>query len=498
MSKRFLCLLLTITFLFTAAVGRLGYIAVSGAYEVSSGYNSYLITIDSNYPTLYYSDLQRINNNKNKYVAVIRQTERDIAELYTLFDYNQRQEIINELKNGYPVVRNIDSKYKDKTKSIKIYKINGSDDALKQLISPESGGMLSYLDKNYATKKVAFSIDAKGRLLSGDTGKLEENNYDSYYGFKLTIDKSVQQIAENACKDMKSGAAIVMDVKSSKILACVTKPDDSYINKCFANYCVGSVYKLVVAACALENNIDLTYTCKGSIKVNDSVFSCQGNHTHGTQTLKTALANSCNCYFVNLALTLGSDKILHTSQKFGFDSTINLFDDWSVKASKMPQRDSLTSKGQLALLGFGQGTLLASPLQICSTLCTIANNGTYNEPCLITSRVDKKGNLAPYSTQNSKSAIKKPNANTLVKYMRYVVSNGTGKAADTAKGLSAGKTATAQTGQFADGNELLNTWFAGVYPYNNPKYAIVIMTEQGTSGAKDCCPVFRAIVENLA
>ena len=42
-----------------------------------------------------------------------------------------------------------------------------------------------------------------------------------------------------------------------------------------------------------------------------------------------------------------------------------------------------------------------------------------------------------------------------------------------------------------------NTWFAGVYPYDNLEYAIVVMTENGKSGAGDCCPIFRAIVEKL-
>ena len=46
-------------------------------------------------------------------------------------------------------------------------------------------------------------------------------------------------------------------------------------------------------------------------------------------------------------------------------------------------------------------------------------------------------------------------------------------------------------------NEYLNTWFAGVYPYDNPKYAVVVMKEHGKSGSQDCCPIFRTIVEKL-
>ncbi|MGN0523247.1 MAG: penicillin-binding transpeptidase domain-containing protein [Eubacterium sp.] len=497
MSKRFFCMLISFSLLFSAVIGRIGFVSLSGSYAVSEGYNSFILTIDSAYPTLYYSNLQRINNNKYKYVAVIRQSERDIAELYRLFEYDERQKILEELKNGYPVIRYVDIETKNKANSIQIFKAYDSENSLKQLVSASSGGLLSYLDSNYATKKISFSIDAKGRILAGDKGNIIENNYGDYYGLKLTIDKNVQEIAYDACKDMKSGALIVMDVKTSKILACVSKPDDSYINKCFSNYTVGSVFKLVVAAAALENNIDLKYTCKGTIKVADTEYSCQANHIHGEQNIKTALANSCNCYFVNLALNLGAENIIETAKSLGFDEYINIYDSWNIKGSTLPDENVLNSKGQLSLLGFGQGKLLSTPLQICNSLCTIANNGIYNKPFLVEGIVDSKGNINLNKFVDGKKALSNETGEKIVNYMRYVVSGGTGKAADTDKGLSAGKTATAQTGQYVNGVELLNTWFAGVYPYNQPKYAIVVMTEQGTSGAKDCCPIFSTIVEKL-
>ncbi len=80
--------------------------------------------------------------------------------------------------------------------------------------------------------------------------------------------------------------------------------------------------------------------------------------------------------------------------------------------------------------------------------------------------------------------------------MRYVVTNGTGSLAEY-NNSSAGKTATAQSGIYKNGVEVLNTWFTGFYPYKNPKYAIVVMCENGDSGAGDCAPVYRAIVEKL-
>ena len=71
------------------------------------------------------------------------------------------------------------------------------------------------------------------------------------------------------------------------------------------------------------------------------------------------------------------------------------------------------------------------------------------------------------------------------------------KNAQSSSNKSAGKTATAQTGQYFMKNEYLNTWFAGVYPYDEPKYALVVMKEHGKSGSTDCCPIYRTIVEQL-
>ena len=92
--------------------------------------------------------------------------------------------------------------------------------------------------------------------------------------------------------------------------------------------------------------------------------------------------------------------------------------------------------------------------------------------------------------------MQEKNAKTLLAYMRTVVAEGTGSGADY-QGRCAGKTATAQSGRYVQGREVLNTYFAGVYPFDHPRYAIVVMRENGTSGAADCCPVFRRIVSSL-
>ena len=61
-----------------------------------------------------------------------------------------------------------------------------------------------------------------------------------------------------------------------------------------------------------------------------------------------------------------------------------------------------------------------------------------------------------------------------------------------------GKTSTAQTGRIgSDGTEELTCWFAGFFPYDEPKYAAVIVAEDGISGNLTCAPVFKEIAENV-
>ena len=63
---------------------------------------------------------------------------------------------------------------------------------------------------------------------------------------------------------------------------------------------------------------------------------------------------------------------------------------------------------------------------------------------------------------------------------------------------AAGKTGTAQTGETdSNGRERLCTWFAGFFPYENPQYVVVVFNENGSTGSKDCAPVFRQIADDI-
>lgn len=497
MNKKIFTYSVCVLLLFSLLAGRIGYIIFSGAYLVSDSYNSYTLTIDTKLPNLFYDDGTLLTNNVENYVAVIRPQAQAIAEMTKLFDTAERNEINEDLKKGYPVLKAIDKEKINRANHITVYKTTASDYSCTQFINRQSSGLLSYLPLSIGTKKINFTIDAKGRLLKGDNGTVMEENYESQEGYILSINKAIQDIAQKSSKNMKSGCVLVMNVKDASIAACVIKPNESYINKALSQYAVGSIFKIVVLACAIENDLNPFYNCRGSISIGDTVFSCQSKHVHGYQNLKEALGNSCNCYFVNLAMKLGSEKLLDTMKRFGFEKETELFDKWTVKNASVPTKNDLQSKGELALLGFGQGKLTATPLQMCSALCVIGNGGFYNSPKLVMQKVSNNAVMQNIEYDSPVRVIDKKNTQTILRYLRYVVTNGTGRNAETSSHSSLGKTATAQTGQYSDGRELLNTWFAGLYPYSNPRYAIVVMTEDGISGSGDCCPIYRSIVEKL-
>lgn len=491
MSKRVVVILVTLLFVLSASLGRIAFIMFSGEYKVSSGYNSYSIDLSVLKPTIYDCKLNKLNNNKTEYTAIIRPNEKCLNELQYLFTKTEVSEIRDELSKGYPVIRRIEKPDKS-LKFIQFEKIIASENNSDIFIN----SIFNNFNDEIGSKKVNFSIDALGRLLDGDNGTVINDNYDAQNGVILTLDNSIQQIANEASKSMEKGAVVVMDVENSNILALVSRGDD-YLNRANLSYSVGSIFKLAVCLSAIENNIDADYNCEGSITVGDTTYSCQKEKAHGAQNMKQALANSCNCYFVNLALLLGSDKITQTAQSLGFGEDIYIEEKITAKGGSFPSEELLKSKGQLALLGFGQGELTDSPVHFCSVIASIANGGVYNKPNLILGSVDANGGAYYNEESQGDRVMKASTAYKLTDYMRYFVSNGTGRSADY-NSASAGKTSTSQSGQYIDNQEQYNTWFAGFYPYKNPKYAIVVMTEHGTSGAEDCCPVFRTIVEKLS
>ncbi len=372
------------------------------------------------------------------------------------------------------------------------------------------------LSSEIRVPKVRFFADANGRAMLGEEITVENNGIPET-GVVLTIDKDIQETVEIALdnSDTVCAAAVVMEIKSGAIRACVSRPafdrnniasalndvNSPLINRAFLPFSVGSVFKPIVAAAALEKGVDagFEYNCTGNVTYNGVTFNCHKKSGHGILDMEGALANSCNTYFIALANETGGDNIIKTADLFGFGKPTVLAEGIKSASGYLPEAKELDSKAALANLSFGQGNLLATPLQICSMMSTIANGGILVKPYLVEGETDSSGNfIKKENYKEKKRVISEAVSKILKNFLRAVVTEGSGKSAGSEFVSVSGKTATAQTGKTENGEEICNSWFAGYFPSDNPKYAVVIMKENGEGGSVSCAPVFKVIAETVS
>ncbi len=371
------------------------------------------------------------------------------------------------------------------------------------------------IDSHRGTLSVAYSADALGRMLVGESVVVRNNNYYSQGGIMLTIDRDFQIIVEDALKNgnIDKGAAVVLDVENAAVLACAStpiyernniekylnSPDSPFINRAFEAFPVGSVFKAVTASAALESGIKLTdYYCKGYIEKSNNQFNCNKLEGHGKIDFNTALAMSCNPYFIELSTQVGAEMLLNTAKKLGFGKSIDLGNEFFTAQGNLPDLKELNSDAAVGNLGFGQGALTASPLQIAACFATIANGGTYNTPYVFKGAVNENGSLTPSIQKNGEKVLSKTTCDIIKNAMEETTLSGTGKSAFSSLFNSCTKTATAQSGQYDEnGIEIKYCWFVGFFPAEKPEYIICILKENGSSGGTDGAPVFKEISENI-
>ena len=361
--------------------------------------------------------------------------------------------------------------------------------------------------------KARCGVDAMGRLLDGAALEFTQENYNSPAGVKLTLDRDIQKIVQEALQkfEIGTGAAVVLDTATSEIRAMASVPafdqnnpaasldaDGSpFLNRAITPYSVGSVFKAVTAAAAIENGLheSFSYTCTGAYTLGETVFNCHVRTGHGRQNLAQAMANSCNPYFIDLALHTGREALCTMAENLGLGKKIELADGFYTKSGIMPTAFSLTSGQDIANLAFGQGELLASPLQMAAVYAAIANGGIYRAPSLMKAIIDASGQEVQRAfLPTARRAMSEETARRVGALLNYSVENGSGRHAKPAKVSAAGKTGTAQSGWFLEnGEEVTQSWFCGYFPYDAPRYAVAVLKENGEGGSADCAPVFQYI-----
>ncbi len=430
---------------------------------------------------------------------------------------------------GYFTILKIDGKHaksidNDNIKAIEVYNRYKSSPAVHLIgYTDIDGNGVCGIEKYYNDKikksdgnlKVAYSADAIGRMLVGEKTEIRDNNYYNSSGICLTIDINIQNIVEAALinGNITKGAAIVLDVETSAIIASASSPvydrenlnrylNDSsspFLNRAFEAYPVGSVFKAVTTVASLENNIiPGNYNCCGYIEKSGNNFYCNNRTGHGEIDFTTAFSLSCNPYFIELGTQAGAEKLLKTAKDLGFGKSFDLGNGFLTPKGKLPDLKELNSDAAVGNLSFGQGKLTASPLQVANFYCTIANGGIFNKPYIFNGEFDNNGKFIPSIKETGIVKIKKQTCEQIKNAMLETTKTGTGKLAFSNMFDSCSKTATAQSGVFDENNnEIKYSWFVGFFPYEKPEYVVCIMKENGNSGGIDGAPVFKEICENI-
>jgi peptidoglycan glycosyltransferase len=341
----------------------------------------------------------------------------------------------------------------------------------------------------------------------------------------LTIDHELQQVAADALGDRR-GAVVAIEPSTGRILAMVSSPSfdpnqlashstlnvleyyqsviaddkDPLANRAIAGdqYFPGSVFKVLVAAAALESGryqagSEFENLPELRLPLSTSIVTNSGGRLCGigeTVTIETALVLSCNVPFAELGRDLGEGAIGEMADAFGFEARLEI--PLSVTPSRYPRG---MDQAQLMLSSFGQYDVRVTPLQVAMMSAAVANDGQLMSPQLVQEvlandlRLLEEFEPSVYSTP-----ISKRTANELSRMMVNGVSQGVASAAQVPGVPVAGKTGTAETG-IGEGRSF---WFTGFAPANDPKIAVAVVVEgesaDGT-GNSVAGPIARAVLE---
>ena len=360
----------------------------------------------------------------------------------------------------------------------------------------------------------------------------------------LTIDANLQKVAEEALeknikdlqagkfgkkkKDAKSGAVVVMKVKTGEVLALASYPDyepalftngisqsvyDSYqkgsnlYNRAVSgSYAPGSTFKMATALAGLETGKITTST-----KINDTgVYPRGGNPVcwmytsyrrgHGYLNVSQAIKHSCNYFFYEIGYRVGIDNISKYASYLGLGrkTGIELQDETSGVLATAENKKKMYGDdwylGDTLSAAIGQTLNSFSPLQMAKYVSMLSNGGKNIDVTLIKSviRADgsevSKDEIKKYTNEKlglknettEDLHVKESNLQAILKGMKGVTSEG-GTAYSAFANFDievGGKTGSAQTGDGKDAH----AWFVGFAPYDNPEIAVVVLVEHGGTG----------------
>ena len=369
--------------------------------------------------------------------------------------------------------------------------------------------------KTSGVPDIGVIADGKLRQID-DTGFNVAADASVMRSVRLTLDYKIQALCEQiAARSLNRGAVVVLDTLTGDVLAMVSMPnygqvnvaphinssEGELINRALCAYDAGSIFKIIVAAAALESgaiNLDDRYTCNGYITVGDKNITCFNGVPHGEINFFEAFAKSCNAYFITVGEKLGEDAIKETAERFGIGTTFELFDYSNEQKGGILKTDKFY-QGDIANISIGQGDVQISQLRAAYMAAVIANNGVMSRVNLVDSVIDgNKKQIKNLARRGQSRVISEDTAKKIKSMMYFTTVIGTGKAANIDdSGGAALKTGTAQTGWVEDGVVKVHSWTTGFFPADNPKYAVCVFAENGQNEGISAAAVFGDIAREI-
>jgi penicillin-binding protein 4B len=349
--------------------------------------------------------------------------------------------------------------------------------------------------------KLIYHVDGDGSPLFGINVKYVDPANPFYpVNIGTTLDSEIQKEAEKLVDKYKieKGGLVLLDIQNNSILASVSRPNinkkDPYNglglhNMMIEPQVVGSVFKTVVAAAAIDYELDnpeRTFNCD----VINGKPDLQ--HQYGMLNFANSFARSCNNTFGTLARELKDidpDILEDYAKRLGLTETVGWVGDvyhlenfsqlkderkGRIFASEEDKKDN----NFVYFSGIGQHEVRVTPLAVANMMATIARGGK-KEMVRVASKIEYKNRttMVEFDKQTLPGETIAPyTAMKLQKLLREVITNenGTGRWFQELPYEVAGKSGTAQTGiMVEEDEELHNKWFAGYFPYKNPRYALV-------------------------
>ncbi|KFZ31547.1 penicillin-binding protein 2 [Pseudidiomarina salinarum] len=361
---------------------------------------------------------------------------------------------------------------------------------------------------------------------------------------QLELDLDLQRYAHEQLGDGR-GSIIIMDPRDGGLLAMVSKP--GYDPNWFAQgisykqyqsllssqhspllnrstqggYPPASTIKPQLAILGLEEGIitpDTKIWDPGWFKINniDHRYRDWLAWGHGWVNVASAIIESCDTFFYDLALKMGIDKISEHMSQYGFGDYTGI-DIAEESAALMPSRGWKRARfneawyaGETISIGIGQSYWTATPIQLAVATSVLVNQGIRPVPRFLQSIREGDIELPAVVEQRPPVVLNNPaNWQLALDAMQNVVSGAKGTARAAFRGAnftSGGKTGTAQVRSIGQDEEYIaediaekyrdNAMYVGYAPAENPEIVVIVTIENAVGGGGSvAAPMARNIMD---